>query len=444
MAGIAGIARSHANSQVEKMLDILRHRGSLARKILAVDGATLGVNWNSSQAGYAAEVETSHTVRDDHGPGQFALVGMVDDKFTLMRDFPGLAPLYYGRSNDNTLCFASEVKALLPITRKIWVLSPGYCWRDDRAEPFSCPEVQSPLDEPPAAVAAELNERLTKAVQACITQNEMGAWLSGGLDSSTLTALARPCVMKLHTFSSGLSGSPDLEHARQVARKLHTKHHEMIFTLAQLLQVLPDVIYHLESFDALLVRSSLANYLVARLASDYVGEVFSGEGGDEIFAGYDYLKGILSSHLAEELTVLTGALHNTALQRVDRCAAAHGIIAYLPFLDASIMEFANRIPVDYKLHNGIEKWILRQAVKKVLPPQIAARPKVKFWQGSGVSELLSLHANSRIPDHEFAKERQLKNGWVLNSKEELMYYRIFHDHFGDLEDLGWMGRTAQH
>jgi asparagine synthase (glutamine-hydrolysing) len=226
-----------------------------------------------------------------------------------------------------------------------------------------------------------------------------------------------------------------------VAEFIGASHHEVIVTFDQMLAALPDVIYHLESFDALLVRSSITNYLVAQLAGDYVAQVFSGEGGDELFAGYDYLKALPPAQLSKELLDITHSLHNTALQRVDRCAAAHGTRAHVCFLAPPVLDYALRIPVELKLHNGVEKWILRQAMHDLLPVSVLMRTKAKFWEGAGVGDLLAHYAGGAIGDAEFRRERTLPNGWQVNSKEELLYYRIFREQFGQATDLSWMGRT---
>jgi asparagine synthase (glutamine-hydrolysing) len=444
MAGIAGITQSHAKRQVEEMLGLIGHRGKHGRKILEVDGVTLGVNGSSSHAGLSSTAETTRIVQDYTSPDHFAMAAITDGKLVLTRDHLGLSPLYYGWVDRGVMGFASEVKALLPLTRRIFHLPPGHRYVDGRCESLFTPAHGEELADPPLFIASELRARLTAAITTCITRDEMGAWLSGGLDSSALAVLTRPCVKTLHTFSTGFSGSSDVHNARLVADFMHSDHHEMILTPDQIRTILPTVIYHLESFDTLLVRSSIANYLVAGMAADYVAEVISGEGADELFAGYLYLKRIALTELAAELHLLAGALHNTALQRVDRCAAAYGIVAHLPFLDAGVVDLAGRIPVEYKIKQGIEKWILRQAVGGLLPKQISARPKAKFWEGSGIGTLLAHHANETIPDRAFEQEKKLANGWVLHSKEELLYYRIFHDHFGDLENLSWMGRTTLH
>jgi len=269
----------------------------------------------------------------------------------------------------------------------------------------------------------------------------VGSWLSGGLDSSTMAALARPFVSNLHTFAAGFPDAPDVEHAREVADFIKSDHHEVVVSFKDLLDTLPDVIYHLESFDALLVRSSITNYLVAKRASEYVDAVFSGEGGDELFAGYEYLRNVNLNDLADELIDITARLHNTALQRVDRSASAHGTVAHVGFLDPDVVDYALRIPVKFKLRDDVEKWILRRAMDGELPKRVLNRKKSKFWEGAGVGELIFEYADDKISDKEFTQERTLPNEWMINTKEELMYYRIFKEHFGELEDLSWMGRT---
>ena len=111
------------------------------------------------------------------------------------------------------------------------------------------------------------------------------------------------------------------------------------------------------------------------------------------------------------------------------------------FLDPAVVDYAMRIPPDLKLHDGVEKWILRKAMDGMLPESVLDRTKAKFWEGAGVGEQLSRHAEDQISDSEFARERHLPNGEVLNTKEELMNYRVFREMFGDFDDLSWMGRT---
>jgi asparagine synthase (glutamine-hydrolysing) len=424
------------------MLDRIAYRGRAGREIVEADRATLGLVWTEAQGDSAAVLRNKHALRDEAGEGHLAEARVVEDQVVLTRDQIGVAPLYYGQTPDGTLAFASEVKALLEVTQHIRQLPAGHTYRDGQMRPYFQLEVQEPVQDSPEAVAAELRRRIEKSVAKRIGgPGQVGSWLSGGLDSSTMAALARKHVDTLHTFAIGFEGAPDLKHAREVAEFIGSDHHEVVVTTEDLLRALPDVIYHLESFDALLLRSSLTNNLVAEEASHYVSAVFSGEGGDELFAGYAYLKGLDPAALPVELIDITNRLQNTALQRVDRSASAHGTVAHVGFLDPDVVDYALRIPPSLKLRDGTEKWILRACMEGELPKSVLTRTKSKFWEGAGVGEHLLSHAKGQISDAEFEQERRLPNGWELNSKEELLYYRIFRERFGDLDDLTWMGRT---
>ena len=420
---------------------MIGHRGPAGSTIIETSIATLGAVLDPSDAPAAAGRYRGSIVRDGEGHTRLAEANGGGERLTLMRDALGVAPLYYGRLSGGALCFASEVKALAPLTGDIGELPPGTIFDGEQFQTYYQPAEQPAMPAAPSRIAEELQRRLAESVQRHVGDREMGAWLSGGLDSSALAALARPHVERFHTFAAGLPGAPDLEFAREVADFIDSEHHEVVVTFDDLLAVLPEVIYHLESFDARLVRSSLTNYLVARAAAAYVPHVLSGEGGDELFAGYEYLKALAPDELPGELVDIIGRLHNTALQRVDRCASAHGTTAHVAFLDPSVVELALKIPVEFKLHDGVEKWILRRAMDGALPDSVLERTKAKFWEGAGVGELLAQHAEEEISDADFRAERALSNGWLLSSKEELLYYRIFRERFGGSLDLDWMGRT---
>jgi asparagine synthase (glutamine-hydrolysing) len=441
MSAIAGIARPGEKTLVSQMLDAIGHRGRTGREIADTPAGTLGVAWTPSQASAADILRNTQTAADDAGDGHRASVQAAEGKLVLTRDPLGVAPLYYGRREDGALCFASEVKALLKVTTDANELPPGHRYDGTNLERTFRLQTLPEISDPPEEISKQLRAKLETSVGKRISGNVFGSWLSGGLDSSTLAALARPHVKTLHTFAAGIPGAPDLDHAREVAEFIKSDHHEAIVNLDEMLGALPRVIFHLESFDALLVRSSITNYLVAQLASDYVSDVFSGEAGDELFAGYAYLKNLDSTKLQEELIDITGRLHNTALQRVDRSASAHGTVAHTAFTDPDVVQYAISIPAKHKLHDGVEKWILRRAMDGSLPPRVLNRTKAKFWEGAGVGDLLAARAEETITDADFNRERRLPDGLVINTKEELMYYRIFTEHFGKTEDLVWMGRT---
>ncbi|HUT75903.1 MAG TPA: asparagine synthase-related protein [Armatimonadota bacterium] len=476
MAGIVGVARSNEERLIEQALATIAHRGNAGRMIASHDAATFGQVWPHAQAQSAINIRRHRTVLHgeihnwpelavgatcplealenayrSQGP---AVVGQLDGPFALSiagsegvflaRDMLGRSPLYLGR-HQGAVCFASELKALAGWAEDIREFPPGHYY-DPQAGlvEYARLELRPPLDSPAQHVATELRARLVASVRKRVSPGQAGAWLSGGLDSATMTALARRQVPVLHTFAVGVAGAPDLGFARAVADFVGTEHHERVCTVDEMLAVLPEVIYHLESFDALLVRSSITNFLVGRLAADHVPAVLSGEGGDELFAGYAYLKHLDPAELPDELIDITGRLHNTALQRVDRCSAGHGLVARTAFLDREVVDYALRIPPQMKISdNGaaVEKWILRRAMEGLLPPQVLNRPKAKFWEGAGVGDLLAARAEHLISDAEFQAQRRLPDGGSLNCKEELFYYRIFRDYFGAAISHTLVGRT---
>lgn len=241
-----------------------------------------------------------------------------------------------------------------------------------------------------------------------------------------------------------MRGAPDIEYAKTVADYTGSTHHEVIISEEDLPKVLSEVILALESFDALLVRSTIMNYLVSKVAKDYVDTVFSGEGGDELFAGYDYIKELPVESIPAELIDITNRLHNTALQRVDRSSSVNGLTAHVPFLDGEVVDYAMSIPPQLKLLQGefpIEKWILRKSMEGDLPEPVLWRKKAKFWEGAGVEEILSDYADKQISDNDFKTQRVIGQDLKLNTKEELLYYCYFEEYFNGLDDLNWMGRT---
>ncbi|MHB8095171.1 MAG: asparagine synthase-related protein, partial [Candidatus Aminicenantales bacterium] len=294
-------------------------------------------------------------------------------------------------------------------------------------------------------IAAELRCRLERSIERRLAQSpRMGVWLSGGLDSSVLAALAAAASPNVVTFSAGVEGASDLAFARDVASFLGTEHHVRLCTVEEMMEVLPRVIYHLESFDAPLVRSSIANYLVAGEAAGSVRVVLSGEGADELFAGYSFLKNRDEDSLRAGLAEAQGALQNTALQRVDRMAAAYGTRARTGFLDPDVVAFANALPGSVKVHGPeqTEKWILRKTIEGNLPEAVVWRPKEKFWSGSGISEKIADVAERVISDGEFSREREIGPDFALGSREDLYYWRIFRRWFPHADVLGGMGRTV--
>jgi len=441
MSGIAGIANPEQKELVDQMMKKMNHRGQAWSEVISNNKAVLGINGYCNQKKAQANFKKNGLAKDGCVPGRFAQAQITENGFVLKRDPLGAAPLYYGWTLKKELCFASEVKALILATQDIHELPPGTVLEGGEEKSYFTLEAQQINTSDPAEMASSLRHKLEESVERSIGDGNVGSWLSGGLDSSIMAALVKKRVPKLHTFAAGLPGAPDLKFARQMASYIKSEHHEVIVSLDEILSVLPDVIYSLESFDALLVRSSILNFLVARQTARFTPAVFSGEGGDELFAGYEYLKSISPQNLSAELVDILKRLHNTALQRVDRCASANGTLPHVGFLDPELVKYALGIPAEYKLHDGVEKWILRESVSDLLPEAILHRTKAKFWEGGGVENILAQYAEKHISDADFAKERHITGHWKLNTKEEVYYFRLFKQFFGESKDLGWMGRT---
>ncbi|MEO1560298.1 MAG: asparagine synthase-related protein, partial [Cyanobacteria bacterium J06632_19] len=264
----------------------------------------------------------------------------------------------------------------------------------------------------------------------------LGAFLSGGLDSSIIAAVAKQHKETLHTFSVGIGDSRDLEAARLVSNYLGTIHHEYVITPEEVNAKLPEIIYFLESFDQDLVRSSIPCYFTSRMAADYVKVILTGEGADELFAGYTYYKDIPDEEvLHKELRRSVSTLHNINLQRVDRMTMAHAIEGRVPFLDLNMIELGQQIPANLKLVGEplVEKWILRKAFEDMLPSEIVWRKKEQFDEGSGTVDMLEEMLLHKMTTAE-AQNYQAKYSHLnLRSAEECFYHNIFMDVFKNSE-----------
>ena len=274
----------------------------------------------------------------------------------------------------------------------------------------------------------------------------MGVSLSGGLDSSIVSALACEGTEQLHSFAVGVEGSEDLPASQQMSEFLNTKHHQLVYTSQDMVKALPEVLYYLETFDPALVRSAIPNYFLAKLASNHVKVFLTGEGADEIYAGYEYLSNFTNPDaLQEESVYITTALHNTNLQRADRMSMAFGLEARVPFLDVESVALALGFPAAWKLHNErVPKHLLRQAFVNDLPMNIVNRPKQKFSKGAGSSDLIAEIAEHKISDLEFESEsRRLKKQWDYNlqNKEALYYYRGTREYYDDSLLFPTMGHS---
>ena len=368
--------------------------------------------------------------------GMFAFVMLDDDKLIAARDPIGIKPLYFGKRGE-ALCFASEIKALVGIADTIEEFPAGHVYHSEHGFQafYQLPE-QPPQPRSVATSIQVLRDTLEAAVVKRLRSDvPLGAFLSGGLDSSIIAALARPHVDQLHTFSVGLAGSPDLIAARSVAKHLDTVHHEYIIEPDEILKALPQILYHLESFDQDLVRSAIPCYFVSQLAAEHVKVVLTGEGADELFAGYRYYKTFpQATQLHDELLRSLASMHNINLQRVDRMTMAHGLEARVPFLDTAMIEMSMSIDPELKLRRSddvlVEKWILRKAFEDLLPSDIVWRVKEQFDEGSGIAGLMTELATSKTAQVA-AKQPSIHKTNKDDSAEQALYRTLLAQHFDD-------------
>ncbi|MFO7534235.1 MAG: asparagine synthase-related protein [Kiritimatiellia bacterium] len=368
----------------------------------------------------------------DRLDGMFALALAGPHGLLLARDPLGIKPLYVGRTGQTVLA-ASELKAFPPMdTLEMLpaghaVLAGGTPWRFAGPFPPGRPLRSPPLEE----MLREIRQRLDDAVvKRLMSDVPVGVYLSGGLDSCVVAALMRPHAVRLHSFTAGMAGAPDLKAAREAAAFLGTEHHELIYTEEDVVRALPEVIGHLESFDAPLVRSAVPMYFVSKVAAEHVKVVLSGEGADELFAGYEYLASFGGGdRLKQELADIVIGLQDVNLQRADRMSMAHGLEARVPFLDRRLVRYVSRLPAEWlePRPDRPAKWLLREACRGLLPDSLLNRKKMKFSEGAGSSEVIARHVISRITPAEFERDRRVDEGLELRSPEELLYYRIWRD-----------------
>jgi asparagine synthase (glutamine-hydrolysing) len=380
----------------------------------------------------------------DRLDGMFAFVLATKERVLAARDPLGIKPLYVAHVGGG-LAFASELKAFdgMGLT-EIEAIPPGalidsrdgarqwYRLTHGAAEPEPGLDVE--------ATARELRLVLEEAVAKWMVADvEVGSFLSGGLDSSIIAAIAAQQRREagktpLKTFAVGTEGAPDLLAAREVAEHIGSDHYERVFTADDLAENLAHVIYHLESADVDLVRSAVPTLFAARLAREHVKAVVTGEGADELFAGYAYHHAYVDDPraLADELTRGLGAMHNINLQRVDRVTMAESLEARTPFLDRDLIDYAQSIPATLKLcrtdpeavestGETTEKWILRKACADLLPDSLVWRKKAQFDEGSGTvaalaGALMTLAGSSAPLDR---------------AEEGALYERLLRERFAD-------------
>jgi asparagine synthase (glutamine-hydrolysing) len=392
-------------------------------------------------------------LNDLNGIFAFALYDLEKDVYLIARDHMGIVPLYKGWDKHGNFYVSSELKALEGACPRIEVFLPGYYlfspdgeekqWYDPKWKDYE------KVKDNTSSISL-----LRKALEESVHRQLMsdvpyGVLLSGGLDSSIISAIARKYAAmrietqdlkeawwpRLHSFAIGLKGSPDLAAAQQVADHIGTVHHEVVFSIQEGLDAISDVIYHLETYDVTTVRASTPMYLLARVIKSMgVKMVLSGEGADEIFGGYLYFhKAPDAKSFHEETVRKLGKLYLYDCLRANKALAAWGIEGRVPFLDREFLDVAMSInPADKMASDGkMEKWILRKAFEDILPASVAWRQKEQFSDGVGYNwiDTLKKMVSEKVND---AQMDTAKFRFPINpplSKEEYYYRSVFSEHF---------------
>lgn len=384
----------------------------------------------------------------------FVLYDEQNNEFLIARDPIGVIPLYIGYDEDGTVYVASELKALEGQCERYEPFLPGHYlysregismqryYRRDWFEYNAVKDNSASVD----AIHDALQDAVRRQLMSDVPY---GVLLSGGLDSSVISAIAekfsqnriednsqtRAYWPRLHSFAVGLKGAPDLEKARQVAEHIGTVHHEINYTIQEGLDAIRDVIYYIETYDVTTVRASTPMYLLARVIKSMgIKMVLSGEGADEIFGGYLYFhKAPTPQDFHEETVRKLSKLHLYDCLRANKSLAAWGIEGRVPFLDKEFLDVAMRTNPQAKMCPGqtIEKKIIREAFAHLLPDEVAWRQKEQFSDGVGYSWIDTLKSvtAAAVSDEqmEHASERFPIN--PPKNKEEYYYRSIFEEHF---------------
>ena len=396
-----------------------------------------------------------HFLEDLNGIFAFALYDEEKDEYLIARDPIGVIPLYIGKDSEGHIYFGSELKALEGFCDEYEPFLPGHYYHSKEGKmkrwyTRDWMDYEKVAKENGTSPCRQIHDALEEAVHRQLMSDvPYGVLLSGGLDSSVISAIAKKYAAKrietdgasdawwsqLHSFAVGLKGAPDLVKAREVAEYIGTVHHEINYTLQEGLDAIRDVIYFIETYDVTTVRASTPMYLLARVIKSMgIKMVLSGEGADEIFGGYLYFHKAPDARTFHEETVRKlSKLHLYDCLRANKSLAAWGVEGRVPFLDKEFLDVAMRLDPKVKMAPGkvIEKKVLREAFAGMLPSGIAWRQKEQFSDGVGYSWIDTLKeiTATAVSDDQMAHAAERFPIHPPMNKEEYYYRSIFEEHF---------------
>lgn len=400
-----------------------------------------------------------HFLEELNGIFAFALYDEEKDDFLIARDPIGVIPLYIGKDKEGRIYFGSELKALEGFCDEYEPFLPGHYYQGSEGKMHrwytrDWMEYEAVKDAPHTAPCTAQAAAVRQALEAAVQRQLMsdvpyGVLLSGGLDSSVISAIAKKYAAKrietdntadawwpqLHSFAVGLKGAPDLLKAREVAQHIGTVHHEINYTIQEGLDAIRDVIYFIETYDVTTVRASTPMYLLARVIKSMgIKMVLSGEGADEVFGGYLYFhKAPTPQAFHEETVRKLSKLHLYDCLRANKSLSAWGVEGRVPFLDKEFLDIAMRLHPAVKMCPGkeIEKRVVREAFADMLPESVAWRQKEQFSDGVGYSWIDTLKAvtAAAVSDEQMEHAAERFPIHTPQNKEEYYYRSIFEEHF---------------
>lgn len=396
-----------------------------------------------------------HFLEELNGIFAFALYDEEKDEYLIARDPIGVIPLYIGKDSEGHIYFGSELKALEGFCDEYEPFLPGHYYHSKEGKmkrwyTRDWMDYEKVAKENGTSPCRQIHDALEEAVHRQLMSDvPYGVLLSGGLDSSVISAIAKKYAAKrietdgasdawwpqLHSFAVGLKGAPDLVKAREVAEYIGTVHHEINYTLQEGLDAIRDVIYFIETYDVTTVRASTPMYLLARVIKSMgIKMVLSGEGADEIFGGYLYFHKAPDARAFHEETVRKlSKLHLYDCLRANKSLAAWGVEGRVPFLDKEFLDVAMRLAPEVKMAPGkvIEKKVVREAFESLLPASVAWRQKEQFSDGVGYSWIDTLKevTAAAVSDEQMAHAAERFPVHPPMNKEEYYYRSIFEEHF---------------
>ena len=382
----------------------------------------------------------------------FVLFDPQQGEWLIGRDPIGIIPLYFGKGPDGGLWVASEMKALTPVCDDVQIFPPGHVWSSGESAPrpfYRRDWMDGDLPQGeyrPADLKAELTRSVHRHLMGDVPY---GLLISGGLDSSVIAAMAMQHARtrvddggkseawwpRVHSFSIGLDGSPDLAAAQKVADAIGTVHHGLTFTIQEGLDAVSEVIRHIETYDVTTIRASTPMYLMARkIKAMGIKMVLSGEGADELFGGYLYFHMAPDAREFHEETVRKVlGLHQYDCARANKSMMAWGIEARVPFLDREFIDYAMGLNPEVKMGGPgkIEKSVIREAFRGDLPEEILFRQKEQFSDGVGYGWIDGIqdHAASKVTDEELARAAVRYPIHPPTTKEAYWFRTLFEQHF---------------